>query len=198
MRSKSATRQVGKRRRGAHQLEEIVLAPFGGRTFGDDLLRKDVHGKSRRMHRIERAAAHAREQGRALDQLITRHRIQAALGHAATAVARSPDPLQECRDAARRSDLADHLDRPDVDTELERCRGHQSTQLTGAQLRFDPLPPLLGEAAVVRGNRFIAEALREQVRDPLGHASRVDEDERGAMRIHMGRDGIEHLAELLA
>ena len=59
------------------------------------------------------------EQGRALDQLVPRHRIQAALRHATAAVARSADPLQECRDAARRSDLADHLDRPDVDTELE-------------------------------------------------------------------------------
>ena len=51
---------------------------------------------------------------------------------------------------------------------------------------------------MVRRNRFVAEALGEQMRNALGHPSRVDEDERGAMRIHMGRDGVEHLAELLA
>ena len=119
-------------------------------------------------------------------------------GIAAAAVARSPDALQECGDAARRGDLADHLDRPDVDAELERCRGHQRTQLAGAQLRFDPLTAFLRKAAVVRRNRFVAEALGEQMRNPLGHPSRVDEDERGPMRTHVRGDGIEHLAELLA
>ena len=71
-------------------------------------------------------------------------------------------------------------------------------KLTGAQLRFDPLTAIPREAAVVRRNRVVAEALGEQMRDALGHPPRVDEDERGAVRTHVRGDGVEHLAELLA
>ena len=54
------------------------------------------------------------------------------------------------------------------------------------------------QAAVVRGDRVVAEPLGEQMRDALGHAPRVDEHERGAVRADVRGDGVEHLAELLA
>ena len=190
--------QLGKRRRLAHQLEQVVLAPVLSRTLGDDLLRKDVHRQMRRVHGVERAAAHAGEQRRAFDELVARQRIQPSLRRAATAVARSTDALQECRDAARRSDLAHHLDRTDVDAQLERCGGDERAQLAGAQLRLDTLTPVPREAAVVRCNRVIAEPLRKQMRDALRHPPRVHEHERRAMRLDVRGDGVEHLAELLA
>ena len=40
---------------------------------------------------------------------------------------------------------------------------------------------LLGQAAVMRGDLLLAEALGEMARHALGHAARVDEDERGAV-----------------
>ena len=198
MRSKSLARQIGKRRGLAHQLEEVVLAPAVRRALGDDLLREDVEGQVRRVHRIERAAPHSGEQRGALDQLVPGHRIEPALRRATTAVTGATDALQECRDAARRGDLAHHLDRADVDAQLERRGRHQRAQLAGTQLRFDTLTPVPGEAAVVGRHRVVAEALGKQMRDALGHAPRVDEDERGAVGANVRRDGVEHLAELLA
>ena len=41
--------------------------------------------------------------------------------------------LQQRGDAARRSDLTDQLDRPDVDTQLERGGRHQRLEVAGPQ-----------------------------------------------------------------
>ena len=57
-------------------------------------------------------------------------------------------------------------------------------------LQFAALEPLLGrkpaflrQAAVMRGDRILAETVREFAGDPLGHAAGVDEDERRAMAL---------------
>ena len=198
MRSKSSRVEFGERRRLAHQLEEVVLAPAVRRALGDDLLREDVEWKVGRVHGIERAAAHAREKRSALDELVPRHRVQPALRRPTPAVTRATDALQKRCDAARRGDLAHHLDRPDVDAELQRCGRDERAQCTGAQLRFDSLTAILRQTAMVRRDGVVAEPLGQLMCDALGHPPRVDEDERGAVRAHMCRDGVEHLAELLA
>ena len=51
---------------------------------------------------------------------------------------------------------------------------------------------------MVCGDGVVAEPFREQVRDALRHAPRVDEHERRAMRADVCRDGVEHLTQLLA
>ena len=48
-----------------------------------------------------------------------------------------PDALEQRRDAARRADLADQLDRSDVDAELERGGGHERAQVAGAEPVLD-------------------------------------------------------------
>ena len=55
-------REVGKRRRLAHQLVEVVLTPAVGGALGDDLLREDVQGKPGRVHGVERTAPHTGKQ----------------------------------------------------------------------------------------------------------------------------------------
>ena len=67
---------------------------------------------------------------------------------------------------------------PDVDPELERRRRHERAHLARLEALLDPQAPLLGEAAVVRPDVILAEALAEVVRDALGHPARVHEDER--------------------
>ena len=126
--------EVRERRRPAHQLEEVVLLPALRGALGHDLLREDVERQHRRVHRVERATSHTCEQRRALDELVAGHRIQTTLRRPTAAVPRAADALQERRDAARRGDLADHLDRSDVDPQLQRCRRDQRAQLAGAEL----------------------------------------------------------------
>ena len=94
-------------------------------------------------------------------------------GHRAARVAGAADALEQRRDAARRAELADQLDRPDVDAELERGRRDQHAQIARAQALLDAQPPLLREAAVVRGDLALAEPLLEQVRHALGEPARV-------------------------
>ena len=83
--------------------------------------------------------------------------------------------------AARRADLADEVDGADVDAELERGGGDDGAHLAGLEALLDAEAAVLREAAVVRGDVLFAEALREVVGDALGHAARVDEDERRAV-----------------
>ena len=100
------------------------------------------------------------------------------LGRAADRVARAADALQKRRDRARRAELADEVDVADVDAELERGGGDQRFQLAALQPLLGLEPPLLGQAAVMGGDRVLAEPLGELARDALAHAARVDEDER--------------------
>ena len=107
------------------------------------------------------------------------------------------DALQERGDAARRADLADQLDRADVDAELERRGGDQRAQVAGAQAGLDPVAAVLRQAAVVGGHDVVAEALAELVREPLGQPAGVDEHERGAVLRDQRGDAVEHVAHLL-
>ena len=195
--SKSARARVGVGRRAPDQLEELALGPGVGRARGDDLLREDVEGRLGRQDAVQLAGAHRAEQRRRLDQLVARRRVDAPLGDGPARVARAADPLEQGGDAARRADLADQLDGPDVDAELERGRGDQGGQVARAQPRLEPEPAILGQAAVMGGDLALAEPLRQEVRDPLGQAARVDEDERRPVRAHVRRDAVQDLAPLL-
>ena len=81
----------------------------------------------------------------------------------------APDTLQERRDAPRRPQLADELDGPDVDAELERGRRDDGPELAGAKARLDPEPAFHRKAPVVRLDAVLPEPLAELVGDPLGH-----------------------------
>ena len=67
-------------------------------------------------------------------------------------VTRSPNPLEQRRNPLRRADLADQVDRTDVDAKLERSRGHQRGELPGLQPVFGSQPHLFGKAPVVCGD----------------------------------------------
>ena len=65
--------------------------------------------------------------------------------------------------------------------ELERGGRHQRAQRAGLEPLLGVEPPLAREAAVVAGDRVLAQQLRELRRDALGHLARVHEHERGAV-----------------
>ena len=112
--------------------------------------------------------------------------------------------------ARGRADLADQLDRADVDAQLERGGGHQRAQVAGAQARLDDAPARRREAPVVGGDeqrrvdvvpvgRFVlAQALGQLVGHPLGHLARVDEDQGGAVVPRVLGDAVEDVGHLAA
>ena len=185
------------RRRPPHQREEVVGAPLLRRDLGHDLLGEDVERQLGQLDGVEAAAVHRSEQRGALDQLVARERVEAALGRAGPAVVRAADALEEGGDAAGRADLAHELDRADVDAQLERRGGDQRPQLAGPQSGLDAVAAVLRQRSVVRGDDVVAEALAELVGEPLGEPAGVDEHERGAVLLDERGDAVEDVAHLL-
>ena len=184
----SVAGEVAIRPGAAHGREQGVLAPVLGRDHGHGLLRKDVERRLGHVQRVQFAAPNRVQDGGALHELVAGEREQPALRGAAHGVTGTSRPLQEGRDGSRRTKLADQIDVPDVDPQLQRGGGHQRLQLAG-------LEPLLGreaafarETAVVGGDMLLAERLGQRPRHPLRHAAGVDEHERGAVRLDEGAE----------
>ncbi len=197
-RGELGARQVAIGRGAADEREEFVLAPFLRRDFGDDLLRQHVERLLGDRKAVQFAARDAVEERRAFDQLVARLREEAALGGAVDGVARASDPLQEGGDRARRAELADQIDLPDVDAEFERSGRHQRLQRAALEALLGVQPALLGEAAVMRGDMFLAEPHRQLAGHALDHAAGVDENQGRAMRAGQRCEAVVNLLPDLA
>ena len=182
--------------RASHELEEVVGAPLGRSGLGDDLLGEDVERSHGWLDRIEAPGSHAGEQGGALDQLVAGQREQPPGRCAGASVVGAADPLEEGGDRARRADLAHQLDRSDVDAELQRGRGDQRLELTGAQPGLDAVAAVLAETAVVRRDDVVAETFAELVREAFGHLACVDEHERCPASLDELGDAVQHAVHL--
>ena len=102
----------------------------------------------------------------------------------ADGVAGAADALHAARDRRRRLDLDDEIDRAHVDAELQRRGGDQAAELAGLEPVFDLDALRPRERAVVRADQRLAGQLVERGGQPLGEPPAVDEDERGAVRLH--------------
>ena len=71
---------------------------------------------------------------------------------------------------------------PDVDAQLERRRGHEGPELPSLEPLLGVEAGLLGQAAVVRGHRVLAQPLGQMPRHPLGEPAGIHEHERGPVR----------------
>ena len=98
---------------------QVVGPPFLAADRRDDLLGQNVERRLRDGESIELAAPHRVEKGGALDELVARQRKETPHREAAHRVPGPPDALQQGGDRARRADLADQVDRADVDAELQ-------------------------------------------------------------------------------
>jgi hypothetical protein len=179
------------------QAEQFVFGPFLRGAFGHDLLGQDVQRRDGLDDRVQPPVPDAAQQRRALHELVPAGRVQQAPRGAETGVVGPAHPLQERGEAARRADLADQLDRPDVDAQLQRGGRHEGPQVTGPQPRLHPSAALLRQAAVVCGDLLLAEPLPELVGDPLRHPPGVDEHQRRAVTRHLLGDAIQDLPHLL-
>ncbi len=175
--------EIGARQRAvrpgaAQQGVKLILRPVLCRDFRDDLLGENIERLMGNLQPVELLAAHAVEQRRAFDEIVAREREQTALGRAVDGVARAPDALQEGRDRTRRAKLADQLDIADIDAKLQRGGRDERFQLAALEALFGIQALILGEAAVMRGHRVLAQPLGELARRAFRHAPRVDEDQR--------------------
>ncbi len=119
--------------------------------------------------------------GERLDGVIRGDREDESLGGAVERVARAADPLDEGRDLTGRVVLDHPVDGPDVDTELERRRGHEAFDLPAFEARLDPLALLPGQGTVV--DRDILTDHRQAGAEELGEGTGVHEDERRAALV---------------
>ena len=175
--------EVAIRPGAAHGGEQGVLVPVFGCHHGHGLLRKDIERCLGHVQGVQRATPNRVQDGGALHQLVAAEWEQPALRGAAHGVTGTPRPLQEGRDGSRRTDLADQIDVPDVDSQLQRGGGHQCLQLAGLEPSLGRKATFARETAMVGGDMFFAERLGQRPRHPLRHAARIDEHERGAVRL---------------
>ena len=193
-----------------HLPHRLDVALVGGGHLGDQLLGQDVERRDRGFEQVQPALPDGGEECRALDELVTRRRVEPPGRRAVAMVVGPADPLEEGADGAGRSDLAHQFDRADVNAQLERRGGDQRAQVAGPQARLDDAAACRREAPVVRGHqqrgihvapggrRVLAEPLGQLMGHPLGHLARVDEDEGRAVIPRVLGDAVEDVRHLAA
>ena len=104
-----------------------------------------------------------------------------------TGVTRPAHSLEECGNAAGRTNLADQFDRSDIDAEFKRSGGHEGLELAGTEFAFDAFASVLRQGSVVGSYPVVAQPFCQLVGDPFGHTTGVYEDQSGVMLLdHLG------------
>ena len=176
-------RQAAERRGAGDNAVELLLRRRLGGDLGDDLLREHLDRRFRLADAVQIPPTHRAHHRRALDQLVERRGEERAVRRAAQRMAGAPHALQERADSPRRTDLADQIDRPDVDPQLERRRRHHRAQIARLEPLLHLVAALLGQAAVMARHMLLADPLGQPMRHPLRQRPRVDEDQRRAVLL---------------
>ena len=191
--------QVAVRVGAADQVEERRDVPAVHGHAGDDLLGQDVEAVGRDPERLDLAPEHRPRPARPIS---SRSPVVLAISRPlldpADDVPRPADPLEPPRHAAGRLDLADQVDGPHVDPQLERGRrDHRlAARPASAPLRSSAAPPgsgcrdATGDQAGGLGGRVPAVGLGQLVevgRQPLDDPAVVGEDDRRAMLARSAR-----------
>ena len=116
MRSYSFARQVAIGIGAPHALKQRIFVPLFATAHGDHLLRQDVERRGRNVQAIEIALPDGANRRRTFQQVVARGGKQPSLGDRSAPVTGTTYALQRDRNRARRVDLADEIDRTDVDT----------------------------------------------------------------------------------
>ena len=146
------------------------------RRLRHDLLGQDFNRRLGLRDAIEIAALDRAHHRCALDQFVQRRREQRPVRDQSQRVTRASHALQEGRDPPRRPDLADQVDRADVDAQLQRRRRHDRLEVARLEPLLHHVPAFLGQRAVVPRDMLLAHADAQFVRHPLGQRAPVDED----------------------
>src|ERR1051325_8681006 len=141
-----------------HHLKQISFGPFLGGRGGDDLLREYVERQLGKLQPIEFTATDGIDNCRALHQLISRERENSTFREPGDRVIRTAHSLEKTRDRTRRAKLANQVYVADIDAQLQRCGCNQRAQLARFQTLLRGEALLACQAAVMRGNIFVAKA----------------------------------------
>ena len=107
------------------EVEQCIDFPLPHADLGDDLLAEHIQGLAAQRDGVQFPPGDCVEQCRALHQFVAGEGHQPPLGHTIHPVTGASHPLQQPRDATGRTELAHQVHLADVDTQLQRRRGHQ-------------------------------------------------------------------------
>ena len=156
--------------------------PLVDRAHRDELLRKHIERVPRVARLLDQPVAHPLRDDRGLQQVAPELREDLAAAGLADLVSRAADPLQAARDRSGRLHLDHQVDGAHVDAELERRRGDDRPQASFLQRVLDLGPLFARERAVVRADQVLLGELVQPGGEAFGHAARVHEHDRRAMR----------------
>ena len=131
---------------------------------GDNLLREDVQRFLGNFEPIQFAVADALKRGHAFHQFIARERKQSALGQAAARCSGAAHALEQGGNGTSRAELANEIDRTDIDAQFERGRGDERLEFAALEAIFRIEPQLRGKAAVMGRDLVGADAARKDWR----------------------------------
>ncbi len=123
---------------------------------------------------VECAGAHGLYQRGCFQQVVPRCHKEAALRRCTAPVTRAANTLHRRRDGTRRVDLADQIDRADINAKFQRGGCHQQPYLACLQLALGFQAELARERAMVRRHILLADALANLVRQAFNHGARID------------------------
>ena len=119
--------------RTAHGIEQFCFIPVLRSTHGHNLLCQNVQGRFGNGDVVEISIADCAHHCGALYEFVARRREDPAFGYCAAPVTCPANALQADGNRTRRTDLANQVDRSDIDTEFERCGRHKGAELSGFQ-----------------------------------------------------------------
>ena len=125
--------EVAVRPGAAEDVVEGVFVPGLGADGGDDLLHEDVDGLLGDLEEVEFAGGHLAQEGGLFEEVVAGGGEESALGDGAAPVAGAAYALHGYGDRSGRRDLADEVDRADVDAEFERGGGDEDLALAGLE-----------------------------------------------------------------
>ena len=179
--------------RGAQETHQFVLGDIlliGGDR--NDLLCRHVERVQRDFDFVEMPLADGADRRGAFGQVVDGERKKSPFRRRTEAMTGAAYALDRGRDRSGRVDLADQIDRADVDAKLERSGGHDGLELAALEALFGGKAFGACEAAMMRHNRIGTDALLQSERNPLGPSAREREDQRRAMLANEVSNGIVH------
>jgi hypothetical protein len=100
------------------------------------------------------------------------------------------DALQERRDRTRRSQLANQINGPNVDAQLQRRGGNERFQFATLETVLRIEPEFRGKAPVMRRDFVLAHPFAQMMGHALSQATCVNEHERSAVRLDQIRQPV--------
>src|SRR6476620_3004695 len=125
--------EIAVRPGGTDELEEFILIQIFRRSCGNDLLRQYIQRFFGNGEPIKFAAINTTQQGRALDQFIAAQRENPAFRQTAALMLSPADTLQQCGYRAGRAQLANEINRANINSQLERSRSNERFQVAALQ-----------------------------------------------------------------